>query len=65
MSDPEVDLCQIAAKQGVEGEGPVTNVADLEAAIPRGLAAVRAGRPYLINAHVIQGYANPPLARGD
>ena len=65
MSDPEIDLCQMARAQGIEAEGPVTNVADLEAAIRRGLAAVRAGRPYLINAHVIPGYANPPLARGD
>lgn len=65
MSDPEVDLCQMAQAQGVAGEGPVTNVADLEAAIRRGLEAVRAGHPYLINAHVIPGYANPPLARGD
>jgi thiamine pyrophosphate-dependent acetolactate synthase large subunit-like protein len=65
MSDPEVDLVQMAAAQGVEGEGPVTNVEKLEAAMRRGLAAVKAGRPYLINAHVIPGYANPPLARGD
>ncbi len=65
ISDPEIDLCQVAAGHGVEGEGPVTNVADLEAAIRRGLEVVKAGRPYLINAHVIPGYASPPLARGD
>ena len=35
------------------------------AAIQRGLKIVEQGRPYLIDAHVVPGYATPPLARGD
>jgi thiamine pyrophosphate-dependent acetolactate synthase large subunit-like protein len=65
ISDPELDLCSLARGQGVEAEGPVKNVPDLEAAIRRGLAAVKAGRPYFIDAHVTPGYASPPLARGE
>ncbi len=55
----------LARAQGVEAEGPVKNVPDLEAAIQRGLEIVEQGRPYLIDAHVVPGYATPPLARGD
>ncbi|MDB5511409.1 MAG: acetolactate synthase [Enterovirga sp.] len=65
MSEPEIDHSGIARAQGVEAEGPVKTLADLEAAIRRGLEAVRAGRPYLIDAHVAPGYANPPLSRGE
>jgi thiamine pyrophosphate-dependent acetolactate synthase large subunit-like protein len=65
IADPEVDLCSLARGQGVEAEGPIKTVPDLEAAIRRGLDAVKAGRPYLIDAHVVPGYASPPLSRGE
>ena len=65
ISDPDVDICKMAAGQGVEAEGPVKTVPELEAAVRRGLDVVRQGRPYLIDAHVSAGYANPPLARGE
>ncbi len=65
IADPTVDLVAMARGQGVEAEGPVTGIAELEAAIQRGLNAVRSGKPYLIDAHVTPGYANPPLSRGE
>lgn len=65
IADPQVDFAGMARAQGVEAEGPVRNVPDLEKAIRRGLDVVRGGRPYLIDAHVIPGYASPPLSRGD
>jgi thiamine pyrophosphate-dependent acetolactate synthase large subunit-like protein len=65
ISDPTVDLVALARGQGVEAEGPVSDVASLEAAIRRGLDVVRSGKPYLIDAHVTPGYANPPLSRGE
>jgi thiamine pyrophosphate-dependent acetolactate synthase large subunit-like protein len=65
IDDPAVDIVGLARAQGVEAEGPVENIGELEAAIERGLAAVAAGRPYLIDAHVIPGYASPPLSRGE
>ncbi len=64
IDDPTMDIAGLARAQGVEAEGPVENVAQLEAAIQRGLAVVAGGKPYLIDAHVIPGYANPPLSRG-
>jgi thiamine pyrophosphate-dependent acetolactate synthase large subunit-like protein len=65
MDDPTIDLATMARGQGVEAEGPIKTVPELENAIRRGLAAVAAGRPYLIDAHVNPGYAGPPLARGE
>jgi thiamine pyrophosphate-dependent acetolactate synthase large subunit-like protein len=65
ISEPVIDLAAIAKAQGVEAEGPMKTVGELEAAIERGLAAVRAGRPYFIDAHVTPGYSNPPLSRGE
>ncbi|QDM20788.1 thiamine pyrophosphate-binding protein [Tardiphaga sp. vice154] len=65
ISEPVIDLAAMAKAQGVESEGPVKTAAELEAAIERGLAAVRAGRPYFIDAYVTPGYSNPPLSRGE
>ncbi len=65
MDDPAIDHAGMARAQGIEAEGPIENVPDLERAIERGLKAVEAGRPYLIDAHVTPGYASPPLKRGE
>ena len=65
IDNPQLDFAGLARAQGVEAEGPVKNVPDLEAAILRGLKVVEQGRPYLIDAHVVPGYATPPLARGE
>ncbi|MGU3495450.1 thiamine pyrophosphate-binding protein [Xanthobacteraceae bacterium A53D] len=65
ISDPELDLAAMARAQGVEAEGPVKTIADLEAAIRKGLEVVRSGKPYFIDAHVTPGYSNPPLSRGE
>jgi len=65
IDDPAVDLAALARSQGVDAEGPVKTVPDLERAIERGLKTVLAGKPYLIDAHVTPGYANKPLSRGE
>lgn len=65
IADPELDLCAMARAQGVEAEGPIRTASELEKAIERGLAVVRAGKPYFIDAHVKPGYSNPPLSRGE
>ena len=64
IDEPAIDIAGLARAQGVQAEGPVETVPQLEAAIARGLAACAEGRPYLIDAHVMPGYATPPLARG-
>ncbi|HWL29360.1 MAG TPA: thiamine pyrophosphate-binding protein [Burkholderiaceae bacterium] len=65
IDDPAPDLAGIARAQGIEAEGPVTNVPDLERAILRGLEVVKGGASYFIDAHVATGYAIAPLTRGD
>ena len=63
IDDPEVDIGRYAASLGIESAGPVTTIGDLVPAIEKGLKAVDAGKPYLINVHVEKGYAVPPPAR--
>lgn len=65
IANPEVDLAGLVRSQGVESEGPIKTIDELEAAIRKGLEVVRSGRPYFIDAHVTPGYANPPLSRGE
>jgi thiamine pyrophosphate-dependent acetolactate synthase large subunit-like protein len=49
IDDPAVDLAGLARDVGVTAEGPVTRARDLPAALQRGLEAVEAGKPYLID----------------
>jgi thiamine pyrophosphate-dependent acetolactate synthase large subunit-like protein len=49
IEDPNIDYAKLAQSMGVEAEGPVQNPADLAPAIRRGIAAVKQGRPYLID----------------
>jgi benzoylformate decarboxylase len=48
LGDPEIDFAKLAESQGVKGE-KVRNAADLEAALKRGIAATRDGKPYLLD----------------
>ncbi|MBI4293074.1 MAG: thiamine pyrophosphate-binding protein [Betaproteobacteria bacterium] len=64
IDDPAVDFTELARAQGVEGEGPVKTVPELERAIERGLAAIRSGKPYLIDAFVPPVESSPQLPRG-
>jgi thiamine pyrophosphate-dependent acetolactate synthase large subunit-like protein len=65
IAEPELDFSALARGQGMESEGPIKTVPNLEAAIRRGLEVIKQGRPYLIDAHVVPGYSTPPLARGE
>lgn len=49
LGNPDIDFVKLAESQGVRGER-VTAGADLEAALKRGVAATRDGRPYLVEA---------------
>lgn len=52
IDDPAIDLAGLARDFGVAAEGAIEKVSDLEAALERGIAAVAAGKPYLIDVHV-------------
>lgn len=58
IDDPAVDISGIARGFGAAVEGPVSTVAELNAAIERGFAQVAAGRPCVIDALVMPGSAS-------
>jgi thiamine pyrophosphate-dependent acetolactate synthase large subunit-like protein len=51
LGDPEIDFVMLARSQGIQGL-EVREPADLEAALRRGVDAINAGEPYLIDARV-------------
>lgn len=61
MQDPEIDLVGLARAQGVDGEGPVRDLAELPAALKRGFAHVRGGRAYVIDVRVPPEYVGKNL----
>ena len=52
IDDPAIDIPGLARDFGVESEAPVTDPAMIAEALERGLAAVEAGRPYLIDIRI-------------
>lgn len=56
IEGPAPDLAALARAQGVEAAGPVTTLSDLAAAMAAGVAAIRAGRPFLIDVHIDPGH---------
>jgi hypothetical protein len=57
MSDPELDLAGLARNQGAQGVGPVRTASDLESALQAGIAAVKGGGVFVIDARVAPEYA--------
>jgi thiamine pyrophosphate-dependent acetolactate synthase large subunit-like protein len=49
LRDPFIDYAKLAAAYGVQSEGPIEDPDALSAAFARGVAAVKEGRPYLID----------------
>jgi thiamine pyrophosphate-dependent acetolactate synthase large subunit-like protein len=56
ISEPDIDIAQMARSMGAEGIGPVTRKQDLRAAIDTAIASVRAGKVCVIDARVAPGY---------
>ena len=56
MTDPEIDLAQLARAQGAEGVGPIRSVAALGPALVAAIAAVDAGAVAVVDVHVVPGY---------
>lgn len=49
LRDPFIDYAKMAESYGIESEGPISEPTKLVAAYERGIAVVKAGRPYLID----------------
>lgn len=64
IDDPPLDIAGLGRAQGVESEGPIKTWGELVPALEAGLAAVEAGRPYLIDVWVERGYSSPPDSGG-
>jgi len=62
MSDPAIDLAQLARGQGAKGYGPVRTVDDLGRALSQAVADVRAGALAVIDARVAPEYARAQSA---
>ena len=56
MEDPMPDLVTMARGQGLDGEGPVTDLADLSGAMERAIGRVRQGASYVLDVHVRAEY---------
>ncbi len=56
IDEPDVDIAAIARAQGATGIGPVTRPDEVQPALEKGIAAVRAGRVCVIDARVLPGY---------
>ena len=56
MSEPDIDIAQMARSMGAEGIGPVKRKQDIAAALEQGFAFVRAGKVCVIDASVAPGY---------
>ena len=56
IDHPAPDIATIASGLGVESRGPIRDQASLTAAIVAGVAAVREGRPFLIDVHIDPGH---------
>ncbi len=56
ISEPDIDLAMMARAQGCEGIGPVTTVAELEPALTKAIALVRAGKTCVVDVRVVPGY---------
>jgi acetolactate synthase-1/2/3 large subunit len=50
LRDPYIDYAKMAATYGMAGEGPITDPAQLSAALRRGVDSVKRGEPYMIDA---------------
>lgn len=61
LEDPVPDLLMLAKAQGIDGEGPVTDLADLPGALHRGFEAVRSGKPWVIDVRVPPEYCKDPM----
>jgi thiamine pyrophosphate-dependent acetolactate synthase large subunit-like protein len=63
IGEPDPDLAMMARAQGLHGIGPVKSPAQLHDVLREAIAAVRAGKPVVVDVHVTAGYS-PSMAAG-
>ncbi|HSR71501.1 MAG TPA: thiamine pyrophosphate-binding protein [Kiloniellales bacterium] len=65
MENPQPDLATLARGLGIEGAGPVTDLAELPAALDRAFERVAGGAACLLDVHVRQEYVGTPMVEFD
>jgi thiamine pyrophosphate-dependent acetolactate synthase large subunit-like protein len=55
VADPDPDIAKLTDAQGGVGIGPIRNVADVKAAIDKGVTALRAGKVCVVDLHIPPG----------
>lgn len=65
MEDPVPDLAALARAQGLEAEGPITDLADLPAALENAVKRVRAGASFVLDVNVRPEYVGGPMVEMD
>ena len=61
MEDPVPDLAALARAQGLEGEGPITDLADLPAALNNALKRVHEGAAFVLDVKVRPEYVGASM----
>ena len=61
IEDPAPDIAVIAKGFGLDGAGLVEKLEDLASALETAFAAVRAGRPYVLDVIVDREYSTSPI----
>jgi thiamine pyrophosphate-dependent acetolactate synthase large subunit-like protein len=68
ISDPDIDMAQIARAQGARGFGPAHNAGELEKALKEAIAVVEAGGVAVVDARILPSYSPATaaaMARGN
>jgi thiamine pyrophosphate-dependent acetolactate synthase large subunit-like protein len=63
ITDPEIDVAQMARAQGAAGFGPIHAATEMEAVFRQAIAAVEAGAVAVVDVRVTPGYT-PAMAAG-
>ena len=61
IDDPPPDMAALARAQGLEGEGPITDMKDLPAALEKALQRVEAGAAYVLDVVVNPEYVDTSI----
>jgi acetolactate synthase-1/2/3 large subunit len=59
IEDPDPDLAMLARGQGLEAEGPISDLKDLKPALERAIARVKSGAAFVLDVVVKREYAAP------
>ena len=68
ISDPDIDMAQMARAQGAHGFGPAQNAGELEKALKEAMAVVEAGGVAVVDARILPSYSPATaaaMARGN